>query len=114
MYFREYPFSEAVFAIVITLLVLPLTAEIELPTEAEDLRHQVGEKRPKLVSFVVSFLVIGQFCIAHHNRFAPLRRFDPGLPWLNLIVLLTVSFMPFLLAVRWATMGLLKEYWIRG
>jgi uncharacterized membrane protein len=92
-------FSDAVFAIVITLLVLPLTAEIELPAEAQDLRHEVAQKWPKVVSFVVSFLVIGQFWIAHHNMFSLLRRFDPGLLWLNLIVLFTVSFMPFPTAV---------------
>jgi TMEM175 potassium channel family protein len=92
-------FSDAVFAIVITLLVLPLTAEIELPAEAQDLRHEVVQQWPKIVSFAVSFLVIGQFWIAHHNMFSLLRRFDPGLLWLNLIALLTVSFMPFPTAV---------------
>ena len=92
-------FSDAVFAIVITLLVLPLTAELELPAEAQDLRHEVTEQWPKVVSFVVGFLVIGQFWIAHHNMFSLLRRFDPGLLWLNLGVLLTVSFMPFPTAV---------------
>ena len=88
-------FSDAVFAIVITLLVLPLTAEIKLPAEAQDLRHEVATQWPKIVSFVVSFLVIGQFWIAHHNTFSLIRRFDPGLLWLNLVVLQTVSFMPF-------------------
>jgi uncharacterized membrane protein len=92
-------FSDAVFAIVITLLVLPLTAELELPTDTHDLRHEVSERWPKVVSFVVGFLVIGQFWIAHHNMFALLRRFDPGLLWLNLLILLTVSFMPFPTAV---------------
>jgi uncharacterized membrane protein len=92
-------FSDAVFAIVITLLVLPLTAEIELPAETRDLSQDVVQQWPKVVSFVVSFLVIGQFWIAHHNMFILLRRFDPGLLWLNLIALLTVSFMPFPTAV---------------
>jgi uncharacterized membrane protein len=92
-------FSDAVFAIVITLLVLPLTAEIELPADTQDLRHEVVQQSPKVVSFVVGFLVIGQFWIAHHNMFSLVRRFDPGLRWLNLVVLLTVSFMPFPTAV---------------
>jgi len=92
-------FSDAVFAIVITLLVLPLTAELELPAEALDLRHEVAERWSKVVSFVVGFLVIGQFWIAHHNMFGLVRRFDPGLLWMNLMVLLTVSFMPFPTAV---------------
>jgi uncharacterized membrane protein len=88
-------FSDAVFAIVITLLVLPLTAEIELPESTTDLAHQVLELWPKVVSFVVSFLVIGQFWIAHHRMFGALAGYDTGLIWLNLICLLTVSFMPF-------------------
>jgi len=92
-------FSDAVFAIVITLLVLPLTAEIEIPTEAQDLQHEVFSQWPKVVSFIVGFLVIGQFWIAHHTMFGLLRRFDHGLIWLNLISLMTVCFMPFPTAV---------------
>jgi TMEM175 potassium channel family protein len=92
-------FSDAVFAIVITLLVLPLTAEIEIPEVAQDLHHEVTQQWPKVISFAVSFLVIGQFWIAHHNMFGLLRRFDHGLLWLNLISLMTVSFMPFPTAV---------------
>jgi uncharacterized membrane protein len=48
-----------------------------------------------VLSFLVSFLVIGQFWIAHHRMFEHLRRYDQGLVWLNLISLMTVSFMPF-------------------
>ena len=88
-------FSDAVFAIVITLLVLPLTAEIELPESTTDLAHHVLELWPKVFSFLLSFLVIGQFWIAHHRMFGAIAGYDTGLLWLNLICLLTVSFMPF-------------------
>jgi uncharacterized membrane protein len=88
-------FSDAVFAIVITLLVLPLTAEIELPEGGRDLTEHVWGQWPKVLSFLVSFLVIGQFWIAHHHMFEYVRRYDQGLLWLNLVSLLTVSFMPF-------------------
>jgi uncharacterized membrane protein len=88
-------FSDAVFAIVITLLVLPLTAEIELPEGGQDLATHVWEQWPRVLSFLVSFLVIGQFWIAHHHMFEYVRRYDQGLLWLNLVSLLTVSFMPF-------------------
>ena len=91
-------FSDAVFAIVITLLVLPLTAEIELP-EGGDVAAEVWRLWPEALSFAVSFLVIGQFWLAHHRMFAHLQRHDPGLLWFNLISLLTVSFMPFPTAV---------------
>jgi uncharacterized membrane protein len=88
-------FSDAVFAIVITLLVLPLTAEIDLP-EGEGV-HAAGVLAlwPTALSFAVSFLVVGQFWIAHHRTFGLLGRQDPTLVWLNLVLLLTVAFLPF-------------------
>ena len=88
-------FSDAVYAIVITLLVLPLTAEIELPESEEGLVHQVLDLWPTVLTFAVSFLVIGQFWIAHHRTFGQIRRHDHGLLWFNLVALMTVAFMPF-------------------
>jgi TMEM175 potassium channel family protein len=96
-------FSDAVFAIVITLLVLPLTAEIDLPTDGAETARQVWDMWPRVVSFVVSFLVIGQFWLAHHRMFAQLRQVDHGLIWLNLVFLLTVSFLPFPTAILGGT-----------
>ncbi len=87
-------FSDAVFAIVITLLVLPLTAEIDLP-KGGGAAARVADLWPTVFTFVVSFLVIGQFWIAHHRTFGHIRRHDHTLMWLNLVVLLTVAFMPF-------------------
>ena len=87
-------FSDGVFAIVITLLVLPLTGEIRLP-EGAGTAAQVVAMLPRIVTFVVSFLVVGQFWIAHRRTFGRIRRTDPGLVWLNLLTLLTVAFMPF-------------------
>ena len=92
-------FSDAVFAIVITLLVLPLTAEVDLSGKSEPLVHQVWGQWPRMLSFAVSFLVIGRFWIAHHSMYGFVRRFDQGLLWLNLVTLLTVSFLPFPTAV---------------
>ena len=96
---RTVNFSDAVFAIVITLLVLPLTAEVELPESTTDLAGEVWHLWPRAVSFVVGFLVVGQFWAAHHRMFGMVRHLDTGLIWLNLLVLLTVSFMPFPTAV---------------
>lgn len=88
-------FSDAVFAIVITLLVLPLTAEINLPDGGHGLATQVLALWPRVLTFVISFLVVGQFWIAHHRNFGLIDRQDRALLWLNLISLLTVAFMPF-------------------
>jgi uncharacterized membrane protein len=89
-------FSDAVFAIVITLLVLPLTAELEVPGEGGDLIQEVlSGQGLRMLTFAVGFLVVGQFWIAHHRMFGHLRRADQGLLWFNLVGLLTVAFMPF-------------------
>jgi hypothetical protein len=66
-------FSDAVFAIVITLLVLPITTDVELPAGHGGSAHQVWALWPRVLSFVVSFLVIGQFWIAHHRMVNHLR-----------------------------------------
>jgi uncharacterized membrane protein len=58
-----------------------------------------------MLSFVVSFLVIGQFWIAHHRMFGRLRGYDTALVWLNLISLLSVCFLPFPTAVLGARSG---------
>jgi uncharacterized membrane protein len=87
-------FSDAVFAIVITILVLPLTAEIEVP-EGGNLAEHVVSLWPTVLTFVVSFLVVGQFWTAHHRTFDPLARQDGVLLSLNLVALLTVAFLPF-------------------
>ena len=92
-------FSDAVFAIVITLLVLPLTAEIELPEGGRGLAGAVFERWPTVLTFVVSFLVIGQFWTAHHRTFGLIERQDQTLLWLNLVGLLTVAFLPFPAAI---------------
>jgi uncharacterized membrane protein len=91
-------FSDAVFAIVITLLVLPLTGEINLPAEA-NLARTVLERWPSVLAFVVTFLVIGRFWAAHHRMFSFLHDYDNRLLWLNIVSLLTISFLPFPAAV---------------
>jgi uncharacterized membrane protein len=70
-------FSDAVFAIVITLLVLPLTSELLLPKDG-DTAAQVLAVLPRIATFVVSFLVVGQFWVAHHRTFGRIRRADSG------------------------------------
>jgi uncharacterized membrane protein len=63
-------FSDAVFAIVITLLVLPLTAEVNPPEGAGGMAAAVWARWPTVLTFVVSFLVVGQFWMATTGRSA--------------------------------------------
>lgn len=88
-------FSDAVFAIVITLLVL----EIKLPhldvLSDSTLNHALLHLLPKVIGFVVSFVVIGLMWIEHHRIFRHINGYDTGLLWRNLLMLLCVSFVPF-------------------
>lgn len=90
-------FSDAVFAIAITLLVI----EIKIPEvhgEAitdKALLHRLAEMIPKFIGFLVSFLLIGQYWIVHHRMFGYVINFTGKLIWLNIFFLLAVALMPF-------------------
>ncbi|MCZ2115638.1 MAG: DUF1211 domain-containing protein [Anaerolineae bacterium] len=89
-------FSDAVFAIAITLLAL----EIRLPVPAGELsdgqlaRMLVGIWH-KYLGFVISFLVIGAFWTGHHRKFRFIKRYDTDLILLNLLLLMGIAFIPF-------------------
>src|SRR4051812_28773482 len=101
---RLEAFSDGVFAIAVTLLVL----EIKVPGAAgDDLAHQLGEQWPSYASYVVSFFVIGVSWMNHHAVFSHLGRADRGLMSLNLVLLFWVALIP------WPT-HLLAEYMREG
>ena len=89
-------FSDAVFAIAVTLLVL----SIEVPHVPENL---VDEALPSqlldlwrnLLSYVISFLVIFSYWTVHHSIFSIIRGYDLKLLWLNGLFLMAVAFLPF-------------------
>lgn len=89
-------FSDAVFAIAITLLILDVRAP-HLPDGARnrELVEALAGLLPKLVGYLVSFMVVGSMWIEHHRVFRYIGRFDDGLLWRNLVLLLTVGLMPF-------------------
>jgi uncharacterized membrane protein len=101
---RLMTFSDGVFAIAITLLVVQLAVPViseDLP-EAEmghRLASELAALRPAYFSFGVSFAVIAAYWVAHHRRFLELHDHDTGLIWLNLLLLLCVVFIPFPTAV---------------
>jgi uncharacterized membrane protein len=83
-------FSDAVFAIAITLLVL----DLKLPETAHgpvDLRLIA----PKLLGFAVSFFAIGIYWMAHHRLFETLKGQDGAARAFNLLFLAAVAFLPF-------------------
>jgi TMEM175 potassium channel family protein len=89
-------FSDAVFAIAITILVLDirLPAGEEAHTDAELLAQLLGNWH-KYLAYIISFLVIGSFWISHHQKFRFIRRYDRNLLMLNLLLLMAIAFLPF-------------------
>jgi TMEM175 potassium channel family protein len=86
-------FSDAVFAIAMTLLVVTLVVPLSVPLD--ELGHALHDLSDQLFAFALSFVVIGQFWIAHHRLFRLIRSYDLGLLWLNLFHLLGICFLPF-------------------
>jgi uncharacterized membrane protein len=94
---RILPFSDGVFAIAITLLAMQLDVPmlLEESEAAGSLAARVLKLWPMFESFVISFLVIGVFWISHHRLFRLIRRYNTALIWLNILLLLCISFLPF-------------------
>ncbi len=93
---RMMYFSDAVFAIAITLLVI----EIKVPSLGREatnpgLAVALAGIIPQVFGFVVSFLLIGQMWIEHHRMCLIIESLDRGLLWRNLLLLLFVAFLPF-------------------
>jgi uncharacterized membrane protein len=101
---RIETFSDGVFAIAITLLII----EIGVPhaTVTESLSEKLIHLWPSYLGYAISFLVIGTVWANHHNRFRLIARSDHVLLFLNILFLMCVAFIPFPTA-------LLAEY-IRG
>ncbi|WEO94463.1 TMEM175 family protein [Streptomyces sp. FXJ1.172] len=102
---RVEAFSDGVFAIAITLLIL----DIKVPKAGENggLWQAIGAQWPSYAAYVVSFLVIGIMWVNHHQLFSYVARVDRPLMFLNLLVLMVVA------AVPWPT-AMLAEYLREG
>lgn len=89
---RTEAFSDGVFAIAITLLVL----DIGIPGEEfDDLWSAIFHEWPAYLGYVTSFLTIGAIWLAHHAVFRRLRYANASVMRVNLLLLMAVSFLPF-------------------
>jgi uncharacterized membrane protein len=86
-------FSDAVFAIAMTLLVVGVGIP-HLKTESE-LGKALSGKRPEITAFFISFVVIGNYWLSHHRFFAHLKAVSPRLMLWNLVYLAVIAFMPY-------------------
>src|SRR6476659_9804266 len=88
---RVEAFSDGVLYIAITLLVFTIAQ----PSNYHDLSHDLLHRWPSLAAYVVSFVVIGIMWLNHHSIFGHFARIDRVLVYLNLLLLLTVVFIPY-------------------
>ncbi len=89
---RTEAFSDGVFAIAITLLIL----EVRVPDSMSgELARDLANQWPSYAAYLVSFVVIGIIWVNHHDIFERITTVDRPLLFLNLLLLLTVAFLPF-------------------
>ena len=103
-------FSDAVFAIAITLLVIDLHAPHVSPGATNrDYVDALLAEGPNFGGFLVSFFVIGAFWSSHHRAFALARRWSDALLLPNLLLLCAIAAMPFFTAVLTSAGGLVPN-----
>lgn len=88
---RLEAFSDGIFAIAITLLVLTVSQ----PSNYHDLGHQLASRWPSFAAYAVSFAVIGIMWLNHHSIFSHIGQIDRGLVLCNLTLLITIAFLPY-------------------
>jgi uncharacterized membrane protein len=89
---RTEAFSDGVFAIAITLLII----EVRPPhSRAGELAGDLANQWPSYAAYFVSFAIIGIIWVNHHDIFERITTVDRPLLFLNLLLLLTVAFLPF-------------------
>jgi uncharacterized membrane protein len=89
---RHEAFSDGVFAIAATLLVL----EIDVHTSnGGQLAHQLAHIWPSYLAYVTSFITIGIIWINHHHNMRAIERPDRPFMFINMLLLLDVAFIPF-------------------
>ena len=93
---RIMSFSDAIFAVAITLLILNINIPL-IPKDqvTRDLGPAVRQLLPHFWSFTLSFVVIGVYWMSHHAVFRFIKRSDRTFLWCNLIFMMSIVVMPF-------------------
>ena len=92
---RTVTFSDGVFAIAITLLVLSVNVPDFHGESAHELDKLLDQTLPNLVAYFIGFYVIGGFWYRHHMFFDSLRGFDRRMLIANLVFLSLIALLPF-------------------
>jgi uncharacterized membrane protein len=92
-------FSDGVFAIAVTLLVLNIKIPDANSLDGDGLTRALLGMVPHVLTFVFTFIVVGVFWVGHHRIFTFVHMLDTGLLWLNVIYLMFVAILPFPAAI---------------
>ena len=94
---RVKAFTDGVFAIIITILVLEIGVPPELPEQS--LADAIGEIGPQLLAWVISFFVVGMYWVWHRDLFNQVRFVNRDVVWLNLLFMMPTALIPFAASV---------------
>lgn len=83
--------ADGVFAIVLTLIVF----DLRIPVDIEDLVDAIFNLRSSILSYILSFILLGYYWVAHHNQVDYVKRVDQTFMWLNVLYMMFVSLVPF-------------------
>lgn len=93
-------FSDAVFAIAITLLVIDLKVpQLHGLVTEESFINSMVDELPQIIGFTLSFFIIGLYWTVHHHIFGFVINYSKRLIWLNLVFLFSIALMPFSTAI---------------
>lgn len=93
---RVLAFSDGLFAIAMTLLVVSITVPtISDGDSIDELADALSDQESLYISFFISFAVIGRYWMAHHQFIARLKAMNGGLIGINLVYLAFIAFLPF-------------------
>ncbi|MBK7214422.1 MAG: DUF1211 domain-containing protein [Bacteroidales bacterium] len=95
---RLEAFSDGMFAIIITLLILELKVPQLETNSLNDFLHSMKELLPKFLSFIFTFFLLSIFWVNHHNILHKLEKVDIKLLWMNILFLFFSSLFPFIAA----------------
>ncbi len=96
-------FSDGVFAIAITLLVIEIKVPVIHGATNETLLHSLSEMSLKFLGFLISFGIVGHYWSVHHRIFGYVEKHNSTLVWINLAFLCSVVLLPF-------SSGMMGEY----
>lgn len=89
-------FSDAVFAIAITILIIDVKVpDLQRPVTEAALIHSLVNLLPKFTGFLLSFFLIGLYWTIHHRLFGYVKAHSVPLLWINLVFLLGIVVLPF-------------------